>query len=224
IPVIAVLFSGRPLIVPWLFERADAILAAWFPGAEAGHAVADVLTGKVSPSARTPVSWPRSMGQVPVFFAQRPSGRPANPTDHYTSKYLDSPNEPVIHFGHGLSYGQFRYSNLRVTPERARESDTLQILVDLVNVGPREGEETVFLFARDRLASVARPVLELKGFGRILLQPGQSGTVSLQLPAAELGFLGADLTRVFEPGEIEILVGPSADRARLLPHTVSLEA
>lgn len=223
IPVIVVLFSGRPLIVPWLFERADAILAAWFPGAEAGHAIADVITGKVSPSARTPVSWPRTMGQVPVFFAQRPSGRPANPNDHYTSKYLDSPNDPVIHFGHGLSFGQFRYSNLRVSPEVARESDTLQILVDLTNVGPREGEETVFLFARDRLASVARPLLELKGFGRIALQPGQSGTVTLQLPAAELRFLGADMTSVFEAGAVEILVGPSAERARLLAQTVSLQ-
>jgi beta-glucosidase len=224
IPVIVVLFCGRPLIVPWLFERADAILAAWFPGAEAGNAIADVLTGKVSPSARTPVSWPRSMGQVPVFFAQRPGGRPANPNDHYTSKYLDSPNEPVIHFGHGLSFGQFRYNALRVSPERVRESDMLRIEVDLSNTGAREGEETVFLFAHDLLASVSRPLLQLKGFGRIHLPPGQSGTVTLQLPVSELRFLGADLESVFEPGEVEILVGPSAERARLLVQTISLEA
>jgi beta-glucosidase len=224
IPVIVVLFSGRPLIVPWLFERADAILAAWFLGTEAGHAIADLVTGEQSPSARTPVSWPRSMGQVPVFFAQRPGGRPANPNDHYTSKYLDAPNDPVIHFGHGLTYGQFRYSNLRVTPERVHESDTLMIEVDLVNVGARAGEETVFLFTHDRLASVSRPLLELKGFGRIHLQPGQSGTVCLALPASELRFLGMDLASVFEPGEVEILVGPSAERVKLLAHTVSLEA
>jgi beta-glucosidase len=224
IPVIVVLFSGRPLIVPWLFERADAILAAWFLGAEAGHAIADLLTGAQSPSARTPVSWPRSMGQVPVYFAQRPGGRPANPNDHYTSKYLDAPNDPVIHFGHGLTYGQFRYSNLRVLPERARESDQLTIEVDLANVGSHAGEETVFVFTHDKLASVSRPLLELKGFGRIHLQPGHSGSVRVRVPASQLRFLGADLASVFEPGEVEILVGPSAERARLLLHTVSLEA
>jgi beta-glucosidase len=224
IPVIVVLFSGRPLIVPWLFERADAILAAWFLGVEAGNAIADVLTGRVSPSARTPVSWPRSMGQVPVFFSQRPSGRPPNPHDHYTSKYLDSPNDPIIHFGHGLTYGQFNYSNLRATPQRVREADTLEITVDLVNVGAREAEETVFLFTHDKLASVSRPLLELKGFARICLQPGQSGSVTLTLPVSELRFLGVDLKSIFQPGEVEILVGPSAERARLLLHTVSLEA
>jgi beta-glucosidase len=224
IPVIVVLFSGRPLIVPWLFERADAILAAWFLGAEAGHAIADLLTGAQSPSARTPVSWPRSMGQVPLFFAQRPSGRPANANDHYTSKYLDAPNEPLIHFGHGLTYGQLRYSNLRVAPQRARESDTLEVEVDLVNTGARAAQETVFLFTHDKLSCVSRPLLELKGFGRIHLQPGESGTMRLKLPAAQLGFLGTNLAHVFEPGEVEILVGPSAERARLLAHTVSLEA
>jgi beta-glucosidase len=223
IPVIVVLFSGRPLCVPWLFERADAILAAWFLGSEAGNAVADVIRGTVSPCARTPVSWPRSTGQIPLFFAQRPSGRPANPNDHYTTKYLDAPNDPVVHFGHGLSYGQFRYSNLRVSPERVRESDVLQIQVDLHNAGAREGEETVFLFAHDKLASIARPLLELKGFGRIALQPGQSGTVTLALPVSQLRFLGADLSSVFEAGEVEILVGPSAERARLLMHTITLE-
>jgi beta-glucosidase len=223
IPVIVVLFSGRPLIVPWLFERADAVLAAWFLGTEAGNAIADLLTGAQSPSARSPVSWPRSMGQVPVFFAQRPSGRPASANDHYTSKYLDAPNEPLINFGHGLTYGQFRYSNLRVAPEAVRESDTLGIEVDLANVGSHEAEETVFLFAHDKLASVSRPLLELKGFRRIHLHPGQSGTVRLSMPASELCFPGVDLERVFEPGEVEILVGPSAERTRLLAQTIVLK-
>ena len=117
-PVIVVLFSGRPLIVPWLVEQADAVLAAWFLGSEAGNAIADVMTGRVSPSGRTPVSWPRSVGQVPLFFAQRPSGRPANPKDHYTSKYLDVPNEPLFPFGHGLTYGRFTLSNLAVSPRQ----------------------------------------------------------------------------------------------------------
>ena len=224
IPVIVVLFSGRPLIVPWLFERADAVLAAWFLGSEAGSAIADVLSGRVSPSGRTPVSWPRALGQVPVFFGQRPSGRPANPNDHFTSKYLDCPNEPLFAFGHGLSYGQFTYSNLRVTPERVRECDTLQISVDLINSGARAAEETVFLFTRDTLAPVARPLLELKGFDKITLEPGQSGNVSLRLAASELRFLDVDLNSLFDPGEVEILVGPSAERARLLMHRITLTA
>ena len=120
LPVIVVLFSGRPLIVPWLVERADAVLAAWFLGSEAGNAIGDVITGTVSPSGRTPVSWARALGQVPLFFGQRPSGRPADPKDRFTSKYLDVPNEPLFPFGHGLTYGRFALSNLRVT-RRARD-------------------------------------------------------------------------------------------------------
>jgi beta-glucosidase len=224
IPVVVVLFSGRPLIVPWLFERADAVLAAWFPGSEAGHAIADVLTGRVSPSARTAVSWPRALGQIPVFFSQRPGGRPASASDHFTSKYLDCPNEPQFAFGHGLSYGSFSYSDLRVTPERAGIEDTLQVSVDLLNSGSRRAEETVFLFVHDKLATVARPLMELKGFAKLTLSPGQRETVTLSLPATQLQFLDADLKSTFEPGEVDILVGPSADRTRLLAQTVVLRA
>jgi beta-glucosidase len=220
IPVIVVLFSGRPLTVPWLFERADAVLAAWFPGSEAGNAVADIITGRVSPSARTAVSWPRSTGQVPLFFAQRPGGRPASATDHFTSKYLDAPNDPLFAFGHGLTYGQFTYADLRVEPRQGRESDTLQIQVRVTNNGRRAGNECVFMFVRDPVASVARPMLELKGFARVEVPAGESATVLLTLPLAALRFAGRDLRSVFEPGEIEILVGPSAERARLLSCSV----
>jgi beta-glucosidase len=220
--VIVVLFSGRPLAVPWLIEKADAVLAAWFLGSEAGNAIGDVLTGRVSPSGRTPVTWPRAVGQVPIFFGQRPGGRPADPKDHYTSKYLDVPNEPLFPFGHGLSYGHFVLSNLRVTPIDAEDIDTLQIRVDVRNEGARAAQETVFLFTRDKVASVARPLLELKGFARIDLRPGESGTVALSLRAEELRFLGIDLEPVFEPGEVEILVGPCADRSALLAATIRL--
>jgi beta-glucosidase len=220
--VVVVLFSGRPLVVPWLFEKADAVIAAWFLGSEAGNAIADVLMGRVSPSGRTPMAWPRAVGQIPVFFGQRPSGRPANPQDHYSSKYLDIPNEPLFPFGHGLTYGRFALSNLRVTPDCATEADTIEVRVDVANEGTRPAEETVFLFTHDKLASVTRPLLELKGFGKIALAPGESGTVTLHLPAAELRFPGLDLTPVFEPGEVEILVGPCADRTRLLRASVQL--
>jgi beta-glucosidase len=221
-PVIVVLFSGRPLVVPWLVERADAVLAAWFLGSEAGTAIGDVVTGRVSPSGRTPVTWPRAGGQIPIFFGERPSGRPANPTDHYTSKYLDVPNEPLFPFGHGLTYGRFVLSNLRVTPDPVEDVDTMRIRVDVRNEGTRAAQETVFLFTHDKIASVARPLLELKGFAKINLRPGEEGTVALSLSAAELRFLGPDLEPVFEPGEVEILVGPCADRSKLLAATVRL--
>jgi beta-glucosidase len=221
-PVIVVLFSGRPLVVPWLVEKADAVLAAWFLGSESGNAIGDVLTGRVSPSGRTPVTWARAEGQIPIFFGERPGGRPANPKDHYTSKYLDVSNEPLFPFGHGLTYGRFALSNLRVTPANAEDIDTMQIRVDVRNEGARAAQETVFLFTHDKIASVARPLLELKGFAKIDLQPGEAGTVTLSLRAAELRFLGIDLEPVFEPGEVEILVGPCADRAQLLVATVHL--
>ncbi len=220
--MIVVLFSGRPLAVPWLIEKADAVLAAWFLGSEAGNAIGDVLAGRVSPSGRTPVTWPRAVGQIPIFFGERPSGRPADPKDHYTSKYLDVPNEPLFVFGHGLTYGRFALSNLRVSPVDAEDIDTLHIRVDVRNEGARAAQETVFLFTHDKVASVARPLLELKGFAKIDLKPGEAGTVALSLRAADLRFLGVDLTPVFEPGEVEILVGPCADRSQLLAATIRL--
>jgi beta-glucosidase len=221
-PVIVVLFSGRPLVVPWLVEKADAVLAAWFLGSESGNAIADVLTGRVSPSGRTPVTWARAEGQIPIFFGERPGGRPANPKDHYTSKYLDVPNEPLFPFGHGLTYGRFALFNLRVTPLNAEDIDTLKIRVDVRNDGARAAQETVFLFTHHKIASVARPLLELKGFAKIDLRPGETGTVTLSLRGTELRFLGIDLEPVFEPGDVEILVGPCADRAQLLAATVKL--
>jgi len=219
--VIAILFSGRPLVVPDLVARADAVLAAWAPGCEAGNALADLLTGRASPSGRTPVSWPRAIGQIPVFFGERPTGRPANPRDHYTSKYLDVPNEPLFPFGHGLTYGDFAYTGLQVTPDRAKEADGFTISISLTNQGQRAAAETVFLFARDKVASISRP-MELKAFDRISLQPGESGTVTFSLPARDLRFPGPDLEPLFEAGEIEFLAGPSADRARLISVTVKL--
>lgn len=221
-PVIVVLFSGRPLVVPWLIDKADAVLAAWFLGSEAGNAVGDVILGHVSPSGRTPVTWARAEGQVPIFFGQRPSGRPADAKDHYTSKYLDVSNEPQFPFGFGLTYGKFAYSNLRVPTGAAVRSDTLAVRVDVTNEGARMAEETVFLFTHDKLASVVRPVLELKAFGKIRLQPAATGTVTLLLPAAELSFLGLDLRPTFEAGEVEILVGPCADVKQLLAASIQL--
>ena len=224
VPVVAVLFCGRPLIVPWLVERADAVLIAWFPGTEAGNAIADVLTGRVSPSGRMAVTWPRALGQIPLFYSQRNSGRPENPQDHFTSKYLDSPSSPLLPFGFGLTYGRFIYSSLTVTPDAIGAAGTAEVTVDVTNEGERAAEETVFLFTRDRVASVARPTLELKGVAKIALDPGTTGKARFALRGEELGFLGADLEPVLEPGEIEVHVGPCADPAQLLSARLTLQA
>jgi beta-glucosidase len=219
-PCAVLLFSGRPLTVPDLLQDCDAVIAAWFPGCEAGNALADVVLGKVSPSGRTVISWPRSVGQIPIFHSERRTGRPANPQDKYTSKYLDSPNEPLFAFGHGLTYGRFRYANLRVAPTAVSEHDTFQVQVDLTNEGARTACETVFVFTHDVVATVSRPLLQLVGFGRLELAAGQSGTVTIAVPAQRLTFLGADLEPRFEPGTVELLVGPRALRADLLVGTV----
>lgn len=222
VPVIAVLFSGRPLVIPRLAAQVDALLAAWFPGSEAGHALADVLTGAASPSGRTPMTWPRALGQVPLFHGMRPSGRPASAADHYTSKYLDVPNEPLYPFGHGLTYGRFRYDNLRAFPPRVARGEPIHVEVDLANEGDRAATETVFLFTRDPVALITRPLLELRGFARRHLQPGERCRVQLQVAPADLLFPGADLQPTFEPGELQLLVGPSADRTQLLCASVQL--
>jgi beta-glucosidase len=196
-PVIVILFSGRPLAVPGLVARAHAVLAAWFPGCEAGNAIADILTGRVSPSGRTAVSWPRAVGQVPIFFGERPSGRPFNPDDHFTSHYSDVENTPLFAFGHGLTYGDFKLSNLRV-----EAGDPMIVKVDVENRGARAAEETVFLFLNQKQTGVTRPVLELKGFGKIVLAPSETGTVTLSLPAPT--------------GRAELFAGPSAAFPTLL--------
>jgi beta-glucosidase len=224
IPVIAVLFSGRPLIVDWLAERASALLAAWFPGCEAGHALADVLTGRTSPSGRTPITWPRAVGQIPLYFGQRNGGRPTEPVGPFSSRYIDESHQPLFPFGHGLSFGRFGLSNLRVAPESATPPATVEVRVDIENHGPRRAEETVFLFTHRLKARVAPPTLELHGVGKITLDPGARGTVTLHLPVAELHSLGPDLEPGLEPGTVEILVGPSADRATLLVSRLEIVA
>ncbi|HJS88461.1 MAG TPA: glycoside hydrolase family 3 N-terminal domain-containing protein [Steroidobacteraceae bacterium] len=216
IPVIAILFCGRPLIVPWLASQASALLAAWFPGSEAGHAVADILTGRRSPSGRTPITWPRAVGQIPLYFGQRSGGRPADPANPYSSRYIDESNDPLFAFGHGLSYTRFSVSNLRASPQSPTASSTIEIRVDVENQGARPAEETLFLFTRRLHSRVAPPLLELHGVSKITLDPGARGTLTLALPVMELRSLGTDLEPVLEPGELEILVGPSAERASLL--------
>ena len=168
------------------------------------------------------MSWPRAIGQIPLFYCERPTGRPYNPKDHYTSKYIDVPNEPLYPFGYGLTYGQCRLGNLVVVPDRVTEKDTIEARVDLTNEGTHAAEETVFLFIHHKVASVTRPLLELRGVGKVTLQPGETRTVRICVAAADLRFLGLDLKPVFEPGEVEVLVGPHAERSQLLVQTLRL--
>ena len=221
-PVVVLLSSGRPLMVPWLFERAHAVLATWFLGSEAGHAIADVLGGRWNPTGRLPVSWPVDVGQIPIFYAQRPTGRPPDPAVHYSSKYLDLPDEPLFPFGHGLSYTRFTLSGLRTSASELRPGEAIAIECEVVNEGPAAGEETVLLFVRDPVASVARPLLELKGVAKIDLEPRRGGTVRFTLAAEDLAFLGLDLAPRLEPGVVELLVGRSAAHAQLLRTSVRL--
>ncbi len=213
-PTVALLSSGRPLMVPWLVERAGAVLATWFLGVEAGHAMAEILSGAAEPTGRLPVSWPVDTGQIPVFYAQRPTGRPPDPKVRYTSKYIDLPVEPLFPFGHGLSYTRFGYRDLEVGPREARPGDRILISVEVTNEGRRPGEETLFFFIRDPVASIARPVQELRGWQKVHLLPGERVTVRLALDTDALAFLGPDLEPRLEPGRFEIRVGPSADPAR----------
>jgi beta-glucosidase len=222
-PTVVLLSSGRPLMVPWLFERAGTVLATWFLGVEAGHAVAEVLSGAAEPTGRLPVSWPVDIGQIPVFYAQRPTGRPADSGQRYTSKYIDLPNQPLFPFGHGLSYARFSYCRLEVTPGEVKAGDRIEITVEVANEGDRSGEETLFFFVRDRVASVARPMQDLRGWQKIRLAPGERGTARLVLDTAALSFLGPDLLPRVEPGSFEIRVGPSADPRRQITAELVLE-
>ncbi len=222
-PVIVALTSGRPLIDPWLFEKADAVLASWFLGSETGAALADILAGAANPSGKLPVTWPCDAGQIPIFYGQRPTGRPAKAEDHDTSKYLDVPVEPQFPFGHGLSFTRFVYSAPRASSHSIRRGDRFFIEVEVENAGDVAGEETAFLFIRDPIASVVRPLLELRAFARISLPPGISGSVRFELTSGDLSFPGKDGQPHLEAGEVQIFVGPSAERTSLKGCVVLVE-
>jgi beta-glucosidase len=221
-PVVALLTSGRPLTVPWLFERAGAVLATWFLGSEAGNAIADVLTGKFNPTGKLAVTWPRHVGQVPIYYGQRPTGRPSKPGERLSSAYLDIPSTPQFAFGHGLSYAAFTLEELRCTPRAVKADDPIEVSVVVHNHSATAGDATLFLFVRDVVASIARPVLELKGVRRIALAPGERGAVTWQLPVAALAFVGADLGLLLEPGRFDIHVGQSAAPGELISCSIEV--
>ena len=220
-PVVVVLFCGRPLIEPWLFEAADAVLVAWYPGSEGGHAIADLLVGARSPSGRLPVSWPVDVGQIPIFYGERPTGRPFRPEDHFSTCYLDVPNTPLFPFGHGLGYGRFELGPPQVEPQRFHLGEAVRVGVELANTGAAEAAATVFLFLRDVVASTTRPVLQLARFETATLRAGERRTLAFTLRDEDFALLGPDLAPRVEPGAFEISVGFSADRESLATVTIT---
>jgi beta-glucosidase len=208
-PVVLVVNSGRPLTVAWAAEHVPAIVEAWFLGVETGPALASVLFGDVSPSGKLPVTFPRSVGQIPLYYNHKNTGRPTGP-DKYTSKYIDLPVTPLFPFGHGLSYTTFSYSNLRLSAPRIPPTGSLRVSVTVTNTGSREGAEVVQLYVHDEAASVTRPVRQLVGFQRVALKPGEARTVELALTARELGLYNRDMKFVVEPGTFRVFVGGSS--------------
>jgi beta-glucosidase len=209
-PIVAVLMNGRPLTIGWLAANAGAVLETWFAGTQGGNAIADVLFGDVNPGGKLPVTFPRTVGQVPLYYNHMQTGRPPVADQKYTSKYLDVPWTPLYPFGFGLSYTKFNISNLELSATSIRPDGQLTVSVDVENTGQRAGDEVVQLYIRDVAASVTRPVKELKGFQRITLQPGQKQQLKFVLGAEQLGFYNRDLKFVVEPGEFRVMVGSNS--------------
>jgi beta-glucosidase len=208
-PIVLVLMSGRPLAVAWAAEHVPAIVQAWFLGSETGHALADVLFGDVSPSGKLPVTVPRAVGQVPIYYNHKNTGRPPA-ADKYTSKYWDLPVTPLYPFGHGLSYTTFSYSDLRLSAPRIGPAGALTVSALITNTGAREGTEVAQLYIRDEVASVTRPVRALAGFRRITLRPGEAQRVEFLLGTAQLGCYNEAMRFTVEPGRFRVFVGPSS--------------
>ncbi|MBI2428934.1 MAG: glycoside hydrolase family 3 C-terminal domain-containing protein [Ignavibacteriales bacterium] len=206
-PIVLVVMNGRPLTLQWEADNIPAIVEAWHLGVETGNALADVLFGDYNPSGKLPVTFPRSVGQIPIYYNHKSTGRPMVEKDKYTSRYLDSPNSPLYPFGFGLSYTTFSYSNVKVSSSSIKKDQKINVSVDIGNSGKRSGEEVVQLYIRDDVATVTRPVKELKGFKKISLNTGEKKTVEFTLMPDDLSFYNLDMKKVVEPGTFTVFVG-----------------
>jgi len=209
-PLAIVLMNGRPLSINWIAANAPAILESWFAGTEGGHAIADVLFGDVNPGGKLPITFPRTVGQAPLYYNHKNTGRPPEATNKYSSKYLDVDWTPLFPFGYGLSYTTFKFKNLQLSTTQISPTGQLRMTVDVENTGNRAGDEVVQLYIRDVTASVTRPVKELKGFQRITIQPGETKHVEFVLGEESLGFYNREMKFVVEPGEFKVMVGPNS--------------
>jgi len=210
-PTIVVLVNGRPPTIAWIVENVPAIVESWMGGTESGNAIADVLFGDVNPGGKLPVTFPRTVGQVPIYYNHMQTGRPPELNNRYTSKYFDIPWTPQFPFGYGLSYTQFKISNVQLSAAEIPATGTIRVSADVENVGKRAGDEVVQVYIRDVVASLTRPVKELKGFRRITLQPGEKKQVEFQLGPEQLSGYNREMKLVVEPGEFKVMVGSSSE-------------
>jgi beta-glucosidase len=211
-PVVLVLMSGRPLTIEYEAAHVPAILEAWHAGTEAGSAVADVLFGKYNPSGKLTMTFPVNVGQIPIYYNHKNTGRPyvGNKNDKYKSRYLDVENAPLFPFGFGLSYTTFGYTDLKLDKQKMNAGETLTVSVTLTNTGKFDGAEVAQLYIRDKVGSIARPVKELKGFQKVFLKAGESRTLKFTLSAADLAFYNTSLQLRAEPGDFSVFVGTSS--------------
>lgn len=216
-PVVLALFTGRPLVLTDAVEHADAILNCWLLGSEAGNAIADVLFGDYNPSGKLPASFPYHIGQVPIFYEQLATGRPYKDVKNdFSSKYRDIPNDPLFTFGYGLSYTEFKFSDLKISHKVLKMNETLTINATVTNTGKYDGEEVVQLYIRDLVGNgVARPLLQLKGFEKVMIKKGKSIVVSFSIKPEDLAFFRLDKTWGPEPGKFKIFVGPASNNLPL---------
>ncbi len=209
-PVVMVLFTGRPLSITWADQNIPAILNVWFAGSEAGNAIAEVLFGEVNPSGKLTATFPQNVGQIPIYYNHKKTGRPLAEGQwfqKFRSNYLDVTNEPLYPFGYGLSYTSFDYGELQLSKTQLQGNETLQASIDITNSGEYDGQEVVQLYIRDLVGSITRPVKELKGFQKIRLAQGETQTVTFEITPEDLRFYDYDLDYVWEPGEFEIMIG-----------------
>ncbi len=209
-PVVLVLLNGRPLTIEWESENVPAILEAWAPGTAGGNAIADVLFGGYNPSGKLTMTFPRSVGQIPIYYNHQNTGRPFDENNKFTSKYLDISNEPVYPFGYGLSYTSFEYSDVEINKSKLNGNDKLIAKVTLTNTGDRAGEEVVQLYISDPVASISRPVKELKNYKKIMLQPGEKKEIVFEITPDDLKFYNSELIYDWEPGEFSIQIGTNS--------------
>ena len=219
-PVVVVLMNGRPLTLPWIAENAPAILETWYAGTQGGHAIADVLFGDYNPSGKLPMTFPRSVGQIPLFYSMKNTGRPMS-EGKYTSKYLDTPNSPQFAFGFGLSYTTFEYAPIKIDKMVFSKNDKIRVSVNVSNTGSYAGEEVVQLYFRDLVGSVTRPVKELVDFEKVMLQKGETKEISFMLSADDFAFFRQDMSFGSEAGEFEIFVGGSSETKNSLKVTLN---
>lgn len=223
-PLVVVLFSGRPLTIEPESRQATALLQAWFPGHEAGNAIADVLFGDYNPSGKLTMSWPRTVGQVPIYYNRKNTGRPqddAKPGQKFLSNYLDVANTPLYPFGHGLSYTSFRYGPIELSKAAMRSGERITASVNLTNTGMYDGEEVVQLYIRDMVGSVTRPLKQLKDFQKVMLKRGETKRITFTVDEEDLKFWNGDLKWVSEPGAFKLFIGGSSDNVQEVDFTLA---